>query len=77
MTVSVAEWTGMAQTEPQPEWTPTRTLRIAHASGMVSTQAACSMEAAIVLLEQRADLIGCSLDDVANAVIDRRVDFNP
>jgi hypothetical protein len=42
---------------------------------MISTQMGCTMETAIFLLEKRADLVGCSVGDLARAVIDRRVRF--
>jgi hypothetical protein len=43
---------------------------------MISTQMSCTMETAIFLLEKRADLIGCSVGDLASAVIARRVRFD-
>jgi hypothetical protein len=43
---------------------------------MISTQTSCTMETAIFLLEKRADLIGCSVGDLATAVIARRVRFD-
>jgi hypothetical protein len=43
---------------------------------MISTQTSCSMQTALMLLEKRADLIGCCLGDMAIAVIDRKVNFD-
>jgi hypothetical protein len=62
--------------EPRVPWAPTRNVRVAHAAGMISTQTSCTMETAIFLLEKRADLIGCSVGDLATAVIARRVRFD-
>ncbi len=62
--------------EKRVPWAPTRNVRIAHAAGMISTQTSCTMETAIYLLEKRADLIGCSVGDLASAVIARRVTFD-
>jgi hypothetical protein len=66
----------VAQTEPQGRAEADRSLRTAQAAGMISTQADCSMEAAIDLLEQRADQFGCRVADIATAVIDRRLHFD-
>lgn len=52
-----------------------RTVRIAHAAGMVAAQLNCNLETALILLDMRAELIGCDLDVVATAVIERHVSF--
>jgi hypothetical protein len=52
---------------------PDPTLRVAQAAGMVSAQVSCSMKTAIILIERRAALIGCSIEDLAAAVIKRRI----
>jgi hypothetical protein len=50
--------------------------RIAQASGMVSVQAGCSVDEALLLLSQRADETHQSLNDIATRVIDRKLRFN-
>ena len=51
--------------------------RIAQATGMVSVQADCSLDAALELLQHRAVEHGWSVDEVAAAVVDRRIRFAP
>jgi AmiR/NasT family two-component response regulator len=46
---------------------------IAHASGMVCAQADCSPDEALTLMEARAAATGRSLEDIADAVIERRI----
>ena len=66
----------MAQLQPEVAFAPLdRSIRVAQASGMVAAQLNCSMATAILLLEQRANLIGRELGAVANAVIERRIRF--
>jgi len=45
------------------------------ACGMVSVQAACSMEDAMVLMHDRATVQGQTLEEIAAAVIDRSIRF--
>jgi AmiR/NasT family two-component response regulator len=49
--------------------------RVALASGMVAEQAGCSVDAALLLLNQRARSTDCTLDELAEMVIDRNIDF--
>ena len=51
------------------------TNRVRQASGMVSVQATCSFEEAIVLMKDRAATEGQTLDEIASAVIDRLIRF--
>ena len=48
-------------------------LRVHQATGMVSVQAGCSVAAALDLLVEYAMKYECSIDELATAVIDRRV----
>ena len=61
--------------EPGDDQTPEQRVKILHASGMVTEQAGCSADDALVLMRERAAEIGSSLEDVAVAVVDRRIDF--
>jgi AmiR/NasT family two-component response regulator len=45
------------------------------ASGMVSVQAACTMDEALVLMMDRATVQGETLDEIASAVLDRTIRF--
>jgi hypothetical protein len=49
--------------------------RVENATGMVMVQANCSVEDALALLEQRAADTGATLEDIAEAVISRRIRF--
>jgi hypothetical protein len=46
------------------------------AAGMVSVQAGCAIATAIELMRYRAELIGCTDDDLAVAVVRRRIRFH-
>ena len=50
-------------------------LQVHQASGMVATQAACSFDDAIVLMNDRAATEGQTLDQIALAVLDRSIRF--
>ena len=50
---------------------------VAQAAGMVSVQAECSLDAAFALMVERAQQHGGTLDEVAAAVVDRRMRFSP
>jgi hypothetical protein len=45
------------------------------AAGMVSVQADCMIQDALVLMSTRADESGITLDEIAAAVVDRAVRF--
>ena len=49
--------------------------QVNQAQGMVSVQAACSLDEALVLMEDRATIQGRSLDEIAAAVVDRSIRF--
>jgi hypothetical protein len=49
--------------------------KVHQASGMVSVQAACTLEAALELMVERARVSAQSVDDVADAVLERRIRF--
>ena len=44
---------------------------------MVSVQAECTVEAALVLMKERALVNGQSLLEIADATIDHRIRFGP
>ena len=48
---------------------------MSHASAMVSLQAHCSVTEAVVLMKDRAQTSGQSLEEVVIAVVDRVVRF--
>lgn len=49
--------------------------RVHEAEGMVSAQAACSFDDAIVLMKDRAATEGQTLDQIADAVLERSIRF--
>jgi hypothetical protein len=49
--------------------------RVIQAAGMVSVQADCTGEEAVALLQRRADAFDRDLEDLAGAVVDRRIRF--
>jgi AmiR/NasT family two-component response regulator len=51
--------------------------RVAQAAGMVSVQADCSLDAAFAVIEQRALEQDRTLEEVADAVVERRIRFSP
>jgi hypothetical protein len=51
--------------------------RVSQASGMVSVQANCAVDEALVLMKERAQVTGTSLLDVACATVERRIRFGP
>jgi AmiR/NasT family two-component response regulator len=51
------------------------TRRIHQASGMVSVQADCTFDEAVALMRDRATTTGCTLEAVADAVLERTITF--
>src|SRR5580693_2875406 len=51
--------------------------RVAQASGMVSVQADCSCDSAMMLMQAEADRRGTNIEDLAKAVLARTVRFEP
>ena len=51
--------------------------RIAQASGMVSVQADCSCSEAVGMMRERARVERRSLEEIADAVVDRLTRFSP
>ena len=49
---------------------------VAAAAGMVSVQAGCTPDDALVLITARAEKCGSDVEDIAKAVVDRRVRFD-
>jgi len=50
---------------------------VLQAAGMVSVQADCTLDEAVDLLSDWAMLNGHSRDEVASAVIERKIQFHP
>jgi AmiR/NasT family two-component response regulator len=53
----------------------TQSAQVSQAQGMVSVQAECSMPEALTMLRERAMLMGQTLDQIAVAVVERRIRF--
>jgi ANTAR domain len=51
--------------------------QVSQASGMVSVQAQCSVDEALVMLKERAQVSGQTLAEVAAATVERRIRFGP
>ena len=51
--------------------------RVSQAAGMVSVQARCSLEEALVLLQDRAVVTGETLSEIADATVEREISFGP
>jgi AmiR/NasT family two-component response regulator len=49
--------------------------KVTQASGMVSVQAGCGFDEAIMLMTERAQISGQSIHDIAQAVLDRKIRF--
>ena len=49
--------------------------KVIQASGMVSVQAECTVDEALALMHDRAEVHGQTLDEIAEAVLDRRIRF--
>jgi hypothetical protein len=64
----------MAQVPRRPP-APQHGVRLAQAAGMVSVQAGCTLSTAVLLMHYRAQLIGCSVGDIAIAVVERHISF--
>jgi hypothetical protein len=54
-----------------------RTHRVTVASGMVSVQAGRTCDEALVLMEDYAEVMKLTLDEVAEDVVERRIEFGP
>jgi AmiR/NasT family two-component response regulator len=50
---------------------------VSQASGMVSVQAECTVEEALALMKERAQVSGSTLLEIAEATVDRRIRFGP
>jgi hypothetical protein len=61
--------------EPGSYRMPIHSVGISQATGMISAQSDCSVTTAGVLMHRRAELIGCTLGDVATAVLGLRMRF--
>jgi hypothetical protein len=59
-----------------PTWEQ-RSRFVIQAAGMVSVQAACSLDEAVELMDNRAIVDGMSRENMAAAVIRREIRFGP
>ena len=59
-----------------PVWWEERSARVSQAAGMISAQAACSIDAALLLLKLRASAMNRDLEETATAVVEGRIHFN-
>jgi hypothetical protein len=50
--------------------------QLSQAQGMVSKQVDCTVDQALVLLNERAKVTGLRLEEVAIAVVSRRTEFH-
>jgi ANTAR domain len=51
--------------------------QVSQAVGMVSVQAECTVDEALLLMKERAQVSGIPLLDVAEATIEHRIRFGP
>ena len=51
--------------------------RVSQASGIVSVQAQCTVEEALQLLKDRAQVSGQTLVEIATATLEHRIRFGP
>jgi len=51
--------------------------RLAQAQGKISVQAACTLDAALAMIDDRATVNHCSVDDVVREVLDGAIRFGP
>jgi len=54
-----------------------RVSQLAQAQGMVSVQAACTLDEALAMMGDRATVHSCSVDDVVREVLDGAIRFGP
>ena len=59
-----------------PTW-ERRSKTVIQAAGMVSVQAACTLEEAVGLMSDRALVEGVTRDEIATGVVDRTIRFGP
>lgn len=57
-----------------PTWEQ-RSRTVLQAAGMVSVQADCSVDEAVVLMDERAQVIGQSREAIATGVVERLIRF--
>ena len=60
----------------EPNWWEERAAKLSQAADIVSAQANCSVDAALLLLKRRASATSCDLEEIAVSVITRRVRFH-
>jgi hypothetical protein len=61
---------------PNPPPTPEQLADLAFAMGMVSAQANCTLDEALVLMSDRAIVSQCTVYEIALAVVDRSISFD-
>jgi hypothetical protein len=60
---------------PHPSPTPEQLADLAYAMGIVSVQAECTLDEALVLMSDRAIGSRCTVYEIATAVVDRTIHF--
>jgi hypothetical protein len=60
--------------DPMPDWAQ-RSEKVIQAAGMISVQVDCSLDDAVVLMNERAEITGQSREEIAAAVVERRIRF--
>jgi len=51
-------------------------LSVPQAQGVVMAQAQCTFGAAFMMMNERAEVQGVTVEEIANAVLERRIRFN-
>jgi AmiR/NasT family two-component response regulator len=54
----------------------THLLMVPQAQGVVMAQAQCTFGAAFTMMSERADVQGVTVEEIANAVLERRIRFS-
>jgi hypothetical protein len=60
----------------EPVWWEARAAKVSRAAEIVAAEADCSMDSALLLLKRRANAMRTDLEDIAVAVVTRRVRFH-
>ena len=50
-------------------------LAVCQAQGMICAQVGCTFDEALVLIQERAQVSGRGMEEIADAVVDRRIRF--
>jgi hypothetical protein len=69
------EWPSPNSLEPVSTISSPPSVKVRNAAGMVSVQAQCSVDHAMLLMRERAVIQGRTLYQIAVAVLDRTINF--